>query len=284
MRREFYNPLNLSKDVKLLSGAACFAEIARCADSWDAKAIEDRVKNGAISIDGADPDNGMRRLLRGELPSDRTIERLLAKYPDLEIPRWRDHGLWIALETAAPRIPRILQALETLSEPARRLVVAGDARAPGNESIYFKRVGAATIRALEAQGGLDALLALTAIVRHAEASATMHVRPLSAAASLRIFPRVVGVTSHLFVSWPLLFKRFVDGVWQPALGSALTSRELKTTTEDLLAISTAARRAGAQLPPDAIVAKSLCLIAEECSGRSLEDVADIAATAFLMTG
>jgi hypothetical protein len=284
MRRVFYNPLNLSKEVKWLSGAACFAEIARCAGSWDAKAIEDRDKNGAISIGGADPDNGVRRLLRGELPSDPTIERLLAAYPDLDLPRWRDHGLWVVLETATPSIGRILRALDALGGRARNAVVADEPRAPGSGAAHFKPIDAAVIRALEAEGSIDALLALTAIVRHCEASATPHVRPIAAAATLRIFPRVIGVSPHLFVSWPLLYKRFIDNVWRRALGEAVSPRVLKATTTHLLEISAAARGASLRLPPDAIVARSLNAIVEECSRHSRDDVGNIVATAFSMAG
>jgi hypothetical protein len=284
MRRAFYNPLNLSKEMKWLSGAACFAEIARCVGSWNAKAIEDRVKNGAISIEREDPDNGVRRLLRGEMPSDRTIERLLAVYPDLEIARWRDHGLWLMLEAATPSIPRILHALGTLDDVTRDMVVAKPACASGGETFYVRQIDAAAIGALEMHGGIDGLLALAAIVRHSDASATFHARPLAAAASLRVFPRIVGASPHLFVSWPVLLKRFVDNIWRRNLDGAPSPRVLKSTIEQLLEISAAARRAGACLAPDTIVAKSLHAIVEECAGNAREDIENIVATASLLAG
>jgi hypothetical protein len=282
MRRIFYNPLNLSKEVKWLSGAACFAEIARCAGSWDSKAIEDRVKNGLISLGEADPDNGMRRLLRGELPSDRTIGRLLGAYPAFEIPYWRDHGLWVVLEAETPSVPRILRALDTLSPAIRNVIVASSNDQP-NQTVHFKHFDAETIRALEALGGSDAMLALTALVRHCDASATMHLRDIVAAATLSLFPRVVGVSPHLFVSWPLLFKRFADSIWRRSLSETASPHELKAVTRHLSRIASAARRVGVSLPPDRIVARSLSAIAQ-CPRRSGGNPSDIAAAVLSSAG
>jgi hypothetical protein len=242
------------------------------------------MKNGAISIDREDPDNGVRRLLRGELPSNTTIERLLAAYPGVDIARWRDHGLWVVLETATPSIQRILHALDGLSDLARDVVVANPAHAFGMDGRYFKPLDTSAIHALERQGGTDALLALTAIVRHSDASATMHMRPLAAAATLRMFPQVVGTSSHLFVSWPLLLKRFVDNIWRRTLDGAPSPGELKKTTERLLETSAAARRLGVHLAPDTIVAKSLRAIVGECAGSPHEGIGDIVATAFSRAG
>ncbi len=86
------------------------------------------------------------------------------------------------------------------------------------------------------------------------------------------------------MSWPLLFKRLIDNVWRCALGEVVSARVLKATTTHLVEISNAARGAGVRLPPDAIVARSLNPIMEECARHSREDIGDIVATAFALAG
>jgi len=266
MKRVHYNPLNLPKDVKWLAGAACFAEIARAAQSWDARELEDRRRSGAISIEKEDPDNGLHRLLRGELPSDTTIARWEAAFPGARLREWRDHGLWIALEEN-PTIPRLLTALKSLDAPAQKRIMAGASQPYEWDATRVKSLEEALIRELEFRADLGAFLALTVIARHAQASALARPHMLAAAATMRLFPTVVGLSPHLFASWPLLVTRFTENVWREPLRIERSAGP-RTIVNQLIEVSDVARRTGIALPPANIIAWSVKRFAEECSIRS----------------